>query len=264
MKNLSRFFFSVGTAVVLIVLLTGMVSCDKHDTEPFDPDFGYEYFPLKVGQIREFAVDSIIFDPAPGGTRIDTNSWLIQEAVVDSFPGQDGLIWYRIERLQRQSDTLPWQIGKVFAEARNERQAFRTEDNLRFIKMTFPLKLNESWDGNTFFSKTTNVEVAGEQIKMFIDWDYRILELGSSLQVGEMSFQDVCAIQLANSENFIEYRQGVEHYAKNIGLVYRELQILDTQCEVCCNGNLVTCSTTNWNQKAEKGFILRQRLLHWQ
>jgi len=239
-------------------------SCGKNETELLDLDFGYEYYPLQVGQIREYAVDSIIFDPALTGTQIDTNSWFIKESIVDSFPGQDGLTWFRIERVQRRSDTLPWEIGKVYAAARSKDQAYRTEENLRFVKMTFPLKANETWDGNAFFSDRTAVEVAGEQILMFIDWDYRTLALAESLQVGDLNFEQVCSIQLANSENFIEYRQGKEHYAKNIGLIYRELQILDTQCEVCCNGDVGACIPLNWEQKAEKGFILRQRLLNWQ
>ncbi|NUN99426.1 MAG: hypothetical protein HUU01_02285 [Saprospiraceae bacterium] len=253
-----------GSLLLLLLPVFLILSCEKRETEPLDLDFGYEYYPLELGQVREYAVDSIIFDPALGGTRIDSNSWLVQEVVVDTFPGQDGLTWYRIERFQRQSDTLPWQIGKVYAAARSKQQAFRTEDNLKFIKMTFPLQANETWDGNAFFSIKTTVEIAGEQIEMFKDWAYRTLSLTDPLQVGDLTFEKVCSIQLADSENIIEYRQAKEHYAKNIGLVYKELQILDTQCVVCCNGDFGTCASTGWGQKAEKGFIVRQRLLRWQ
>lgn len=253
-----------GNLLILAALALTGYSCDKKETEPLDLELGYEYYPLQVGQIREFAVDSILFDPALNGTQIDTNSWFIRESITDSFPAQDGLIWYRIERFQRQSESLPWQIGKVYAAARNKQQAYRTEDNLRFIKMTFPLQANETWDGNAFFSNRTTVEVAGEQIEMFVDWNYRTLSLADPFQVGDLLFDTVCSIQLADSENLVEYRQAKEHYAKNIGLVYRELQILDTQCEVCCNGDFAVCTTINWGQKAEKGFILRQRLLRWE
>lgn len=251
-----------------LLLLTAVISvfyaCDIKETESLDLNFGYEYYPLQVGQIREFAVDSILFDPALNGTPTDTNSWFIRESITDSFPGQDGLTWYRIERAQRQSESLPWQVGKVYAAARSKQQAYRTEENLRFIKMTFPLQANKTWDGNAFFSTRTAVEVAGEQIEMFVDWDYRILSLADPLQVGDLLLDSVCSIQLADSENLVEYRQGKEHYAKNIGLVYRELQILDTQCAVCCNGDFGVCATIDWGQKAEKGFILRQRLLRWE
>ncbi len=246
-------------AVVLIVS-----SCNKRETEPLDLDFGYAYYPLEVGQIREFEVDSIIFDPAAGGTQIDTNSWFIKESITDSFPAQDGLTWYRIERVQRQSATQPWQIGKVYAAARSNQQAYRTEENLRFIAMTFPLQANETWNGNAFFSNSTAVEIAGEQIEMFKDWNYRTLSLAEPFQVGGLLFEKVCSIQLADSENIIEYRQGKEYYAKNIGLIYKELQIMDSQCEVCCSSDFGACATTDWGQRAEKGFILRQRLLHWQ
>ncbi len=257
--NITKFLWFLAVVVLIVS------SCNKRETEPLDLDFGYAYYPLQVGQIREFAVDSIIFDPAAGGTKIDTNSWFIKESIADSFPGQDGLTWYRIERVQRQSDTQPWQIGKVYAAARSSQQAYRTEENLRFINMIFPLKANETWNGNAFFSNATSVEVAGEQLKMFKDWgDYRMISIAEPFQVGGISFENVCSIQMADSENLVEYRQAEEHYAKDIGLVYRELQILDTQCEVCCNGDYGVCPTIGWGQKAEKGFILRQRLLRWQ
>lgn len=265
--TITSFLWQNRAAVRNLLLLTGVVfvahSCNKQETEPLDLNFGYEYYPLEIGQTREYAVDSIIFDPALAGTQIDTNSWFIKETVVDTFSGQDGLTWFRVERVQRRSDTQPWQIGKVYAAARSKQQAYRTEDNLRFIKMTFPLELNETWAGNAFFSTGTTVEIAGEQVEMFKDWSYRILSLTDPLQVGDVLFENVCSVQLADSENIIEYRQGHEYYAKNIGLIYRELQILDSQCDVCCNGDFGACATTDWGQRAEKGFILRQQLLHW-
>jgi hypothetical protein len=57
--------------------------------------------------------------------------------------------------------------------------------------------------------------------------------------------------------NAIERRLSRVKYAKHIGVVYRELWILDSQY---CNQipAPADCLTKPWVEKAEKGYILRQ------
>lgn len=253
-------------ALVITILSGAVFSACERETEVVDIDFGYEYFPLQIGQSLEYVVDSIIYDPAVSGTQIDTNSWQVKETVIDSFLALDGQVWYRIERFQRQTEAQPWQIEKVFATARTPSKAFRTEDNLQFTKMIFPIRANASWDGNAAFpANVIQVEVAGEQVQMFKDWGKQmVLSVDAPFQIADATFPNVLTIQLANSDNLVEYRQGKEYYAKGIGLIYRELQILDTQCQACCNGNTGACIDTPWTERAEKGFILRQRITKWQ
>jgi len=52
---------------------------------------------------------------------------------------------------------------------------------------------------------------------------------------------------------FIELRLSYERYARGVGLIEREMRILDTQC-------IEACSTKTWAEKAEKGFIVRQKI----
>jgi hypothetical protein len=68
------------------------------------------------------------------------------------------------------------------------------------------------------------------------------------------TYNQVAIVSLADSENLIEYRWGREYYAKGIGLIYKELRVLDTQ---------KIDPTTAWEEKAEKGFIVKQRLLSY-
>jgi hypothetical protein len=63
----------------------------------------------------------------------------------------------------------------------------------------------------------------------------------------------VLTVREADSENLIELRRSRVKYAKGIGLVYRELWVLDTQCIEQCDGK-------PWEEKAEKGFILSQTI----
>ncbi len=87
---------------------------------------------------------------------------------------------------------------------------------------------------------------------MFKGWEYQVLEAGVPDTISGTPFPQVATIRQANMENFIELRFAREKYARGTGLIERELQILDTQ---------QITDTIPWEEKAEKGFILYQRLI---
>ncbi len=231
-----------------------LASC-KTEPDDFDRDFGFGYFPLKTGQSLIYRMDSTIYDPT-GDSLVSHSSYLLKETVVDSFVDLTGAIVYRIEQFQRAADSLPWQFNKIVTASITNNQAIRTEDNLRFIKLTFPLRKFNAWDGNAYFDPGTKVTVAGESIEMFKSWSYRVLDVDQAEIIGGFALPQVATIENADSENLIELRIAYEKYARGIGLVYRELWILDTQCIEGCTG-------MSWNEKAEKGFILKQTLIDY-
>ncbi len=241
-----------GTFILSMLFL--LPSCEK-TPDDYKLESGLEYFPLQVGKLVEFEVDSIIYTPT-GSEKNKTSKTFFREVVSDSFPGINGNIVYKIERYQRKEAIQPWQIQKVLtAELTNER-AYRTEDNLRFIKLVFPVRKNKTWDGNVHFNPGLIVNVEGESLEMFKNWQSKITDLMGSETIGTLKLIDVVNVQIANSENLIELRRGTEKYAKGIGLIYRELWILDTQCIEKCTGK-------PWTEKAEKGFIVKQKITAW-
>ncbi|RME00367.1 MAG: hypothetical protein D6816_13820, partial [Bacteroidetes bacterium] len=137
-----------------------LASC-KTEQDPFDRDFGFDYYPLEVGKSMIYQMDSTIYDPTGDSMLIHSTTFL-KETVVDSFIDLTGTPVYRIEQYHRAADTLPWAINKVVTASITNNQAQRVEDNLRFIKLTFPVRENNSWDGNVFFDSGTKVTVAGE------------------------------------------------------------------------------------------------------
>ncbi len=248
---------------IVVLLVVAVQNCAEPAIEEVSLDFGYDYYPLEVGKFRIYELDSIIYDPRVGGTAIDSSTTLVREVIADSFTDNTGQTVFRVERSERTSEQAPWVVTSTVVLARDDGRAFWTEDNLRFIKMVFPLERGKQWDGHLFFDPLLTIPVAGESIQMFKDWNYKVLELGQTVTLGGQSFPDVATIELANSENLIENRQGTEQYAKGIGLIYRELAILDTQCEVCCENDFAACGALPWAQKAEKGFRLQQRLIDY-
>lgn len=248
--------------LLCVMLMTyGLFSCQQGVVEEPNIDFGYEYFPLSIGQNKTFRLDSIIFDPIVAGISIDTFSWLLKEEIVDTLRDGTGALIYVVERSQRRIEDDDWVVDRVWTMSRTNRQAIRTEDNLRFIKMNFPIRENADWDANIFVDKSLEVSVAGETLEIFKGWESKVLTIEKPFDLNGQVFDKVLTIQLADNENLIEYRYGVEHYAKDIGLIYKELWVVDTQCEFCCNSDYAFCESLEWITKAEAGFVLRQQLI---
>ncbi|MFQ5445443.1 MAG: hypothetical protein ACE5FF_00780 [Saprospiraceae bacterium] len=233
-------------------MLLVVLSC-KNTPDDFNPDFGYDYFPLEVGKYWVYSVDSTIYNPT-GDSLASVTHRLIKEEITDTLHDNTGEVLYKIEHYERAADTLPWQITKVLTQSITENQGRRTEDNLRFIKMPFPLRINDQWDGNAFFDPLLIVTVAGESLVMFKNWSYKVEQKDTPEDIGGFSFPAVATIRQADNENLIELRISREKYAKGVGLVYREMWILDTQCIEPCIGQ-------TWEEKAEKGFILKQTII---
>lgn len=252
----------IKTCLLILLGLAGVLSsCDKSTLEDFDLAMGYEYYPLELGRTSHYAVDSIIFDPATFGIAIDTLSGFFREDIVDTLRDNSGELVYRIERFYRKKDTDPWQIHSVVSSSRGEREAVFTENNLRLIKLRFPLQSDVAWNSTAYFPTTTELEIAGESIEFFKGWNSTVLEQREAFEVAGQTFSDVYLVEVANFENKIEYRYGLEVYAPGKGLIYQELQVMDTQCEYCCNRDLGRCDPLPWIEKAEKGLILKKRLL---
>ncbi|MEO1435124.1 MAG: hypothetical protein AAFV80_06265 [Bacteroidota bacterium] len=242
------------TLLVFGCFVFWITSCSE-ETVTLDFDYGYDYFPQEVGKFIIYQVDSIIYDQQPQGTVIDTNSIQVREEFVESFIDNSGATIYRIERSERRDANSPWVVRDVWSSSQNETQAIRTEENLRFIKMIYPaLESTDPWDGNAFIDNNTIISVAGESITIFKNWLYQYEAAGIPFTVSGVPFDSTLNVIQANEENLIELRYSKEVYAKDIGMVYREMMILDTQCIAACEG-------LSWEQKAEKGFILKQRII---
>lgn len=241
--------------------LISVISCDKRTVEDLEADFGYEYFPLKVGLTWEYVVDSVVYDPSVSGTHIDSSRWFWKEVIVDTSVSVSGEVLYKTERYVRRTEQDPWLVNKVFSLSKDAARAYRTEDNLRFIKMVFPLKSGINWDGNLYVDKNLQISIAGEVLEVFKGWEYKVEDKGIQATVQGKLYEEVTTIQNANEENLIEYRYVVEQYAPNVGLISRVWRILDTQCNVCCSADFAKCTGLPWEKKAEKGLILRQELV---
>lgn len=247
MKTLVKFLSILGVGGLLW-------ACQPTIIAPPVPEDGFEYFPLEVGKLVEYQVDSILYDPVAGGqVIIDTNTVFVREEIVEVFLGANNDSIYRIERFERPNDTTAWTLQTVWSAYRDQREAIRVEENLKFLKLRFPVRKFDSWEIGTYAPTDFIVTVEGETLEMFKGWLPTVIDIDTTLMLPNGITTDAIQVELANIENLIEKRFGLERYAKNIGLVYKKLMILDTQ----------TVGVEPFEQRADKGFILEQRLLNY-
>ncbi len=240
------FFF-----VFLLIGISLLPSC-KPETEEIEVDFGYDYFPLEVGKFIEYDVDSIIYDNVNNAIVVDSISFAMREEIVDTLIDNEGNLAYIVERFEKITTESPWVSKDIWVAQSVDNQGHRVEENLRFIKLTFPVSIETTpWDGNTFIDPNTTISVAGESIVIFKNWLYEYSEVDAFRVINNFQFDSTLTVVQANEENLIELRYSSETYAKGVGLVYKEMKILDTQC-------ITPCTNDTWEEKAEKGFIVRQ------
>ncbi len=261
LRSWQRFGVFVGLS------LTILQGCE----EPFSPveqppaaaSAQYSYFPLHVGKYIEYQVDSIIFDFGLDGRTVrDTVRRQVREEVVDTLRDDTGALLYRIERTERLSDSSAPDVYRVWGATRTSGWALRQEENLRFIRLVFPMTLRTRWDGNRWIDPSLEVEVAGERIRPFVNWSYRVDSIDVPTQIGAFSFDSALVVTEVDYSNAIERRFSKVWYVRNIGLVRREQWILDSQY---CNQvpPPSDCLTRPWELKGQKGYILRQTILRY-
>jgi len=211
-------------------LLFSFTSCEK-ETEEFKTDAIADYMPLAVGKYITYRLDSTVFTNF--GTVEETHRYQVKHVVDKQIPDNLGRPSYRI--LRYLNDSLasgPWVDNGTYFITPLTDQAEVIEDNLRFIKLHLPFKLNTDWKGNRYLSDDPYASL----YTFFNDdnmneWDYSMDQFDNTITIGNEAINDVYTVfQINESINAPVtnnsqpgYRTlASEKYAKNIGLVSRD------------------------------------------
>ena len=246
-----------------LVLLCLTESCKEEVFTPEARPLLEQYFPLELNRPAYYQVDSVVLRAVVGGIAYDSSRSEARETLVETFTAADGTTVYRGERWVRPDGTQPFRFEQTFTVSRDARAATRSEGNLTFIKLTTPLREGSSWDGNAAFDEKRSVRVGGEFLDVYNGWEYRYSDLDGldTLIMGTEVDSVVTVTQAEIRDLLIDLRIAYERYAPGLGLVERFVDARHTQCVTCCNRNTETCSPLPWDEKAEKGYIIREELI---
>lgn len=237
-------------------------ACDG-EIETISFNYNFDYFPMDSGHWVIYQVDSVIYSKFLSDGK-DSIATQLKEVVGGTFIDNEGRIARKIERYTRYNSAQEWSAidPVIWYALRDSQRAERMEGDLRFIKMTFPISEGKSWKGNSQINTQDN------NLKLYNNWNYTYTNLDEPLNIEATDldgnninnlFAKTLTVSQSTREdnyNLVEYSYGVEQYAENVGMIYKELWLLEL-------GGKPIESPDPWPQRAEKGFITWYKIIDY-
>ena len=207
---------------VYFALLT---ACKKEIIPNDNILLGKEYFPITKDHTIEYAIDSIIYNDFNKST--DTFRMQFKDVIGESFYDNEGRESYVVNRYCRKDDTYLWKDLMTFYATKTNFRVEVVENNLRMIKLVFPVKLKTYWSGNIYIPAQID-----DKLKWLWNWNYTYTYINQPFNTGLASFSNTIEVigindSTNNPEQFPDAiankTYSKEVYAKNVGLIYREL-----------------------------------------
>ena len=235
-------------SIVIIIFLSFIWSCTSEDDPEAPVITNTSLFPLTMGSSTTYQVTEIIYRQE--GRIKDTLSYQLLEEVSDSFTDESNATIFLLDRYQRNDASEEWSFKENWVAKICDNELIVTEENIPFVKLVLPIKKDEKWIATKYFETNKVLAIGGEDIDYFKNWESKIIDTNTKWQ----DYNNVTTVIMADFENRLEKRYAIERYAENIGLVYREILVVDTQC-------FENCQSRPWLEKAERGHYYIQEIL---
>lgn len=210
-------------------------ACDRNEFTPADN--GFDYAPVQVGNYSVYDVTEIIYSEV---AEPETLHYELRTHVVDSFPSSSGEITYVVNRFRRNTGSADWTVLESWSMRKNDIEFVVGEGNESFVKLVFPPRTGNEWDGNAFNASAEDL--------------YTITEMDESKTIGELTFEKTLTVNQENNDDpivYYDFRE--EQYARGVGLVSRVIH----QLEYC------TLDPCLGQQIIESGREFRQNIIEY-
>jgi hypothetical protein len=198
----------VKTNIVFALFVLGLFSSCRDELDcgcVSLPHTGRDFFyPLKnqsvIYDVREtqYALTSI---PV-------IKNYQLKEIIASSSVENNGIETLRIERYRRENDSQKWAIDSVFSAKKEMSRALKTENNVTFVKLIFPVSEGLKWNGNAYNS-------LGEDT-------YELKKLNQPFQTNGQNFPRTLTVIQQNDSTLVDLKRRTEVYAEGIGMIYQE------------------------------------------
>jgi hypothetical protein len=188
----------------VIISLSLFYSCDTGTIEPLSTAKKSEYYPLKKGAFIIYNVKKINYNGL--GTN-DTLNYFLKELVKEKTSIIPNDTIYLIERYTKNNLASEWKIDSIWSARIDQNRIIKQEQNISFIKLTFPEKEGLEWNGNALNTLPQN--------------QYVIQNFEKPYQVENINFPITLTVQQRNENTIVNADVRKEIFAKNIGLIYK-------------------------------------------
>lgn len=199
---------------LLFLALVLVQSCSNDDDAPAKPaiNYGYDYYPDSIGLTRIYDVDSIVL--RENSSKTDTFIYQIKEVYKEDYIDNEGERNVLVERYYRINENADWVLARVFIVKRTVTEGQEMYNNVRILKLAFPVKVGSAWNGNRYNG--------GEE------QEYKITKLEETAEPFIIPV-DVITVLQRDDKNFIEKKYDEEKYARGVGMIFKEHIDIETQ-----------------------------------
>jgi len=191
--------------IFLLLITIYFISCRSDNDAVVNPNLNHNYTGLAVGNFVIYNVDSIAYNDFTSS--VDTFQFQIKEKIESQLLDLEGDNSYRIERYRKEKDSLNWVLIDVWSSKLVATNYQKVEENVRFIKLVFPIRANKTWNGNI----KNNL---GEQ-------QYHFSAVHQPAIIGGFHLDSVSTVSQVEDLNLISENFFEEKFATNIGMVYK-------------------------------------------
>lgn len=196
----------------------GFFACKEDESVTPELSDGLTYFPLLKGFWIEYEVDSIFHRNDDDASLVDTSKdefhFFIREEIDSSFMDSENQPAFKILRYKRINDSLPWDLASVWTARVDQYSAQRVEDNIRFIKLKFPVKTTTDWEGNAY--------------NFFQPEKYSYDKLYQSRSYNSLLFDSTITVIQNNFVSAVNRIIKTEIYGAHVGLLFKQLDSVRT------------------------------------
>jgi hypothetical protein len=184
----------------------------------------YNYFPSEIGHWIEYEVDSIYHSETDNNNddSVFYYQFHIREIIDSAYIDDAGRENQIVIRYKREDSLNAWTISNVWTQTISTTAAYRTEDNVSFHKLAFPVSTSVTWNGND--ANTLDEE--------FYSYEY----IHQPATIDSIYFDSTISVLQIDENNFVETFYGNEIYAAGVGLVYKERKELGKRNGIIVKG----------------------------
>jgi hypothetical protein len=217
-------------------------SCKNKVETP--PDVGYDYAPTTIGKYVVYDVDSTVYDDFKKDTTYF--KYRIKEKLEDIYIDNEGRHAIKLVRYIKMYnptvsyDNIAWTVKDVWNYTKTNTTLEVVEEDVRFTKLMFPVSVDATWNGNAH--------------NTLGDLDYKYKYVDQAEKINGTLFDNVLFVEQKDDKgaNLIHRQYFIEKYAKDVGLVYREIRDLYSNVITTGPGGVLPVE-----KRIEKGIIYK-------
>lgn len=216
-----------------LILMIGLMTSCKKSSEDYNAAAISDYAPLEVGKYIIYRLDSTVF--INFGTQQVVRQYEVKYEVDAEIQDALGRPAYRIIRSIRNEATEPWQTDATFMAINTGNQFEWLENNLRFIKLSLPIRNGYHWKGNSYIDTYS----PWNGLRYMDNWDYTYDMVETQEIINNVPMTTITVNQRdeiigipTDPQSYSEVNRSTEKYARGIGLIYKSFLHTEYQPQI--------------------------------